>query len=74
MVDNIAHFRAELEFSPFLQTETLEDREVDVYELILLYVSFFVGPSLRWTIRLLRPRSVSVLKLDRNTDTAGSLQ
>ena len=73
MVDNIAHFRAELEFTPFLQREILEDREVGVYELILLYVSFFVGPSLR-TIRLLRPRFVSVLKLDRNTDTAGSLQ
>jgi len=74
MVDNIAYFRAELEFSPLLQREILEDREVGVYELILLYVSFSFWPSLRWTIRLFRARSVAVLKLDRNTDTAGSLQ
>jgi hypothetical protein len=41
MVENIEHFRAELEFSPLFHREIFENREVGVYELIFLCVSFF---------------------------------
>lgn len=73
MVENIEHFRAELEFSPLFHREIFERRQVGVFELIFLCVSFF-GSPLVGPIRLLRPRSVAVLHLERNTDTAGSLQ
>jgi hypothetical protein len=47
MVENIEHFRAELEFSPLFHREVFENREIGVFELIFLCVSFF-GFSLRW--------------------------
>lgn len=73
MIENIEHFRAELEFSPLFHREIFERREVGVLKLIFLCVSFFGSPFVG-SIHLLRPRSVAILHLERNTDTAGSLQ
>lgn len=44
MVENIDHFGAELEFSPLFHREVFEHREVGVFELIFLCVSFFGSP------------------------------